>query len=393
MKLLILTSLLIAVFVQAGNTNDCNLPVRHNVVKSTDIHYYKDKSNCECIDCPPGPPGPTGANGFNGMNGIQGIPGPAGPIGPPGPQGDQGDQGIEGSVGNTGTGVAGNTGLPGPAGPIGPPGPAGAGGAVGNTGPQGSAGNTGVGAEGPVGNTGIGAAGPAGPPGPTGETGPSGGPPGPPGAPGAPGPAGNTGPSGGNTGPSGISGGRFPFSTGTIATSAITNAIPRVLGFGNSRVETIGAPFDFTGESTIPQEIDQYAIPLPYPGTLHDLEISGGIHVTTVFAGEAVIYNVTVLRQTGGLNDGNAYFIGFDPLIVPALSYQLTTFSSTLTFPQALTTPGNVNLAATNLAFGPLVVAAGDRIALRIIVQVGTPADVGLIDRLGFAGSISYTPF
>jgi hypothetical protein len=189
-----------------------------------------------------------------------------------------------------------------------------------------------------------------------------------------------------------LSGGRFPFSTGTIVTSAVTNAIPLVLGFGNSRVYTIGTP-DFTGESTIPQEISQYAIPIPFNGTLHDFEIGGDIFVSAAMGGTGLVYQLQVLRGalpasgTGSANDGNAFSIGADP---PPNYYLLTGFEGTLTYPATFTPP--VNLMATNLISGPLIVNAGDRIAVRLIVQSGSAADIGLVTRLGFHASLSYSP-
>ena len=346
-------------------------------------HCKPKKDKCEdCvikIKC-------KGATGFTGPAGFTGQTGPTGATGA---TGFNGTTGFTGPTGATGLGATGATGFTGPVG------------ATGFTGPSGATGFTGATGEGFTGPTGpagasTGFTGPTGE-GFTGDTGPAGaaGAPGPPGEAGAPGPAGPTGAAGeagvGITGPTGpaasaglVNGGRFPFSTGTIETSAITNAIPRVMGFGNSRVETIGAPFDFTGESTIPQEIAQYAIPIPYDGIVHDLEISGDIFITATIT-QDLIYKITVLHAAAANNSGLAYI-----QTNPTFYYRLTPLFSTLTYPLAFTAP--VELTASNLNMGSLVVGAGDRIAIQVIVQQGDAANVGQVTRLGFNASLSYTP-
>ena len=89
----------------------------------------------------------------------------------------------------------------------------------------------------------------------------------------------------------------------------------------------------------------------------------------------------------GSNNDGNAFLIGSDPS--PPF-YVLTGFSGILTYPASFGPA--VNLSATNLITGPLVVLAGDRIAIRLIVSSGSPADIALITRLGFHATTSYVP-
>jgi hypothetical protein len=157
------------------------------------------------------------------------------------------------------------------------------------------------------------------------------------------------------------------------------------MGFGGSRVYTIGTPFDFTGESTIPQEIGQYAIPIPFPGTIQNLEVGGDIFVTATIVAD-VIFEFQLLRAAAGSNNAGLSFITTNP----AQYYVLTGYTSTLTFSAASTAP--VELSATNLNVGTFPVNAGDRIALRIIVQQGSPADVAQITRLGFNASVTYLP-
>ena len=317
------------------------------------------RDGCDGNDGCDGRDGQDGQNGAQGRTGPQGVQGSFG--GPQGPQGGQGAQGTPGAQGAQGT--------PGSQGAQGTPGSQGAQGAAGAQGTQGAAG--GQGAQGPAGGTGtqgaqggVGPTGDAGGVGPTGPTGPAG---------------------GGGTGGTLGSGGRFPFSTGTIVTSAVTDAIPLVLGFGNSRVYTIGAPFNFLGESTIPQEIGQYAIPIPFDGIVHNLEIGGDIFITATIT-EDLIYEIGVLRASVGSNNAGAAYIQTSP----ALYYRITPLFSTLTFPLSFTAP--VELSATNLNTGTLPVTAGDRIAIRIIVRQGAAANTAQVTRLGFNASLSYTP-
>lgn len=226
--------------------------------------------------------------------------------------------------------------------------------------------------------------------GPAGHAGPPGtttGIPGANGSPGAPGADGKDGAPGVDG-----TGNRLQFSTGTIATSAITSAQPLILGFGNSRVETI----DAKGESTKPVEIDQYSYPIYRDGSLINMEINGTVHASAALVRD-VIYRFTVLRAIAGPNNaGISYSIGSNPFLPGSniYGYKLTPFSGTLTFLASQGT-GNNLLTAQNLILGPLPVFAGERIALQIIVELGTEqtsgqsdADVGKLDEIGFSASI-----
>lgn len=153
---------------------------------------------------PPGEPGLPGTPGADGAPGPAGEPGPAGadgpqgPIGATGPKGDPGSDGVQGPPGADGaTGPKGDTGDPGPQGITGAQGPVGA---TGATGPKGD-----TGAQGPKGDTGI--------QGPKGDTG-------------------ATGPAGTYTAGTGITiaSGTLSVDTGTIATRAYVDAIPKPPG-------------------------------------------------------------------------------------------------------------------------------------------------------------------
>ena len=156
---------------------------------------------------PPGEPGLPGTPGADGAPGPAGEPGPAGadgpqgPIGATGPKGDPGSDGVQGPPGADGaTGPKGDTGDPGPQGITGAQGPVGA---TGATGPKGD-----TGAQGPKGDPGA-----QGIQGPKGDTG-------------------ATGPAGTYTAGTGITiaSGTLSVDTGTIATRAYVDAIPKPPG-------------------------------------------------------------------------------------------------------------------------------------------------------------------
>ncbi|KRE47980.1 hypothetical protein [Paenibacillus sp. Soil724D2] len=298
-------------------------------------------------NCPPGPPGPEG---------------PRGPQGPPGLVGPQLLQELGGAIA-----AAGPTGT---AGALGPAGLAGLVGAIGETGPAGLAG-----ALGPAGLAGIagaiGAAGLAGPAGPAGATGPQG----------IPGPIGATGPAG----PPG--GGLIPFSTGIIISGAtVVSAAPILMGFGSHTVEVIGA----TGESTMPPEAGGFAFPIPFAGIVQDLQISVDLLVASVVSINTLglQYDFTVFRAPSVPNNG------IDHSSSPYVTTPLTS-SVRFGFPNTVITPGNPSgfRTATNINVGgSLVVAAGDRIGIRVRTLAETDASAADITQLSFSASLSYTP-
>ncbi|SFS45192.1 hypothetical protein [Paenibacillus sp. BC26] len=297
-------------------------------------------------NCPPGPPGPEG---------------PRGPQGPPGPlaEGAQLLQGLAGAIG-----AVGPTGL---AGALGPAGLAGLAGAIGEAGPAGLAGLAGaLGAAGLAGATG--AAGAAGPAGPTGSTG----------APGAAGPAGPT----GSTGAPGA-GGLIPFSTGIIISGAtVVSAAPILMGFGNHTVEVV----DGSGESTSPPEAGGFAFPIPFAGTVQNLQISADLLVASVVSINTLglQYDFTVFLAPSVPNSG------IDHSASPYVTTPLTS-SVRFGFPNNIITAGTFR-AATNINVGSLVVAAGDRIGIRIRTLQSTDPSAADITQLSFSASLSYTP-
>ncbi|NEW05327.1 hypothetical protein GK047_04740 [Paenibacillus sp. SYP-B3998] len=301
-------------------------------------------------NCPPGPPGPEG---------------PRGPQGPPGLEGPQLLQELGGAIaaaGPTGTaGALGPAGLAGLVGAIGEAGPAGLAGALGPAGLAGIAGAIGA----------AGLAGPAGPAGPAGATGPQG----------LPGPIGATGPAG----PPG--GGLIPFSTGIIISGAtVVSAAPILMGFGSHTVEVIGA----TGESTMPPEAGGFAFPIPFAGTVQNLQISADLLVASVASINTLglQYDFTVFLARSVPNNG------IDHSSSPYVTTSLTS-SVRFGFPNTVITPGNPSgfRTATNINVGgSLVVAAGDRIGIRVRTLAETDASAADITQLSFSASLSYTP-
>ncbi|MBO7747335.1 hypothetical protein I8J29_24425 [Paenibacillus sp. MWE-103] len=281
------------------------------------------------------------------LQGLAGAIGAAGPAGLAGALGPAGLAGLAGAIG-----AAGPAGLAGLAGALGEVGPAGLAGLAGALGAAGLAGATGP-------------AGPAGPAGPVGAVGPTG----------AVGPQGPSGPAGG---------GLIPFSTGIILSgAAVVSASPILMGFGSSTVEVI----DGSGESTMPPEAGGFAFPIPFAGTVQNLQISADLLVASVVSINTLglQYDFTVFRSPSAPNNG------IDHLSSPYLTTPLTS-SVRFGFPNNIVTAGTFR-SATNINLGSLVVAPGDRIGIRVRTLASTDPSAADITQLSFSASLSYTPF
>ena len=236
------------------------------------------------------------------------------------------------------TGATGPTGVTGPTGPRGSTGPAGPTGARGSTGGAGPIGATGAngttGATGPSGANGV-----AGATGATGSTG----------ATGATGLAGAT----GATGAAGQGGGLIVFSNGIILSGAtVVSAAPVLLGFGNHTTEVI----DVSGQSTSPPEAGGFSFPVPFSGTIQNLQVSADLLVASV-----------VSINTLGLEYDFEVFVGpstsnsgVDHLSSSYVTTPLTT-SVRFGFPNNFVTAGTFR-SATNINTGGITVNAGDRL-------------------------------
>ncbi|NQX67020.1 collagen-like protein [Paenibacillus alba] len=280
---------------------------------------------CNCPPGPPGPEGPRGPQGSTGAEGPRGFQGAIGPIGPEGPRGFQGEAGAEG--------------------PRGPQGATGAAGATGGTGATGAAGATG----------GTGATGAAGATGGTGAT-----------------------------GATGTAGGLIPFSTGIILSGAtVVSAAPILMGFGNHTVEVI----DGSGESTMPPEAGGFAFPIPFAGTVQNLQISADLLVASVVSINTLglQYDFTVFLAPSVPNNGINHL---------SSSYLTTPLTSSVRFgfPNNIITAGTFHTATNINVGGSLIVAAGDRIGVRVRTLASTDPSAADITQLSFSASLSYTP-
>lgn len=215
-----------------------------------------------------GPAGPPGEQGLQGLQGVPGADGAPGPAGEPGPQGIQGPPGVDGAQG--------------PAGADGPQGPPGVDGAPGPEGPQGEQGLQGPagadGAQGPKGDQGD--AGPQGIQGPKGDTG-------------------ATGPAGTYTAGTGItiSSGTLSVDTGTIATRAYVDAVPKpgaYRGFFTSDTVDNGILINNSGWTKVPHFTTNIS------GTTNiGVTISAG----DMYIGTPGIYQISYTIQWAANND------------------------------------------------------------------------------------------
>jgi len=172
------------------------------------------------------------------------------------------------------------------------------------------------------------------------------------------------------------------FSTGTILPgAAVVSAAPVLMGFGQSNVETI----NFGGESTMPPEAGGFAFPVPFDGTVQNLQVSADLLVASVVSINVnpLTYDFTVFRAPSIPNDGLAH------LASPYVTTAVTT-SVTFGFP-GLVLPGNF-YSATNFSPAPLVVAAGDRIGIRVRTRAASDASAADVTQLSFSATLTYTP-
>jgi hypothetical protein len=156
------------------------------------------------------------------------------------------------------------------------------------------------------------------------------------------------------------------------------------MGFGNHTVEVI----DMSGESTMPPEPAGFAFPIPFNGTVQNLQISADLLVASVASINVtpLTYVFTVFRAPSFPNNGTAHLASF---------YVTTPLSSSVTFGGPASPIGplvaGTFYAATNLNVGSLVVAAGDRIGIRVRTAVASDPSAADITQLSFSATLSYT--
>ncbi|MCM3261696.1 MULTISPECIES: hypothetical protein [Bacillales] len=141
----------------------------------------------------------------------------------------------------------------------------------------------------------------------------------------------------------------------------------------------------------MPPEAGGFAFPIPFAGTVQDLQIS----VDLLVASEVSIntlglqYDFTVFRAPSVPNNG------IDHSSSPYLTTSLTS-SVRFGAPNTVITPGNptgFRTATNRNVGGSLVVAEGDRIGIRVRTLAETDPSAADITQLSFSASLSYTPF
>jgi hypothetical protein len=155
------------------------------------------------------------------------------------------------------------------------------------------------------------------------------------------------------------------------------------MGFGNHTVEVI----DASGESTMPPEAGGFAFPIPFAGTVQNLQISVDLLVASVVSINTLglQYDFTVFRAPSVPNNG------IDHNSSP---YVTTGLTSSVRFGAPNTViPAGTFRTATNINLGSLNVAAGDRIGIRVRTLALTDPSAADITQLSFSASLSYTPF
>ena len=154
------------------------------------------------------------------------------------------------------------------------------------------------------------------------------------------------------------------------------------MGFGNHTVEVING----SGESTSPPEAGGFAFPIPFAGTVQNLQIGADLLVASVASINvtALVYDFTVFVAPSVPNNGISHLSSL---------YLTTPLTSSVSFggPGNTVTAGTFN-TATNINVGSLIVAAGDRIGIRIRTRGASDPSSVDITQLSFNASLSYTP-
>jgi hypothetical protein len=153
------------------------------------------------------------------------------------------------------------------------------------------------------------------------------------------------------------------------------------MGFGNHTVEAT----DGSGESTSPPEAGGFAFPIPFNGTIQNLQVSADLLVTSVawINVTGLQYDFTVFVAPSVPNDGSAH------LASPYVTTPLTS-SVRFGFPSVVT--AGSFYTATNLNTGPITVNRGDRIGVRVRTTQATDPSAADITQLSFSASFSYVP-
>jgi hypothetical protein len=152
------------------------------------------------------------------------------------------------------------------------------------------------------------------------------------------------------------------------------------MGFGNHTVETI----DGSGESTMPPEAGGFAFPIPFSGTIQNLQVSADLLVASVVSINTLglEYDFTVFVAPSVPNNGIDHI---------ASSYVTTPLTASVHFgfPNTIVTSGTFR-TSTNINPGSLTVNAGDRVGIRVRTLGATDPSAADITQLSFSATLSY---
>jgi hypothetical protein len=184
-------------------------------------------------------------------------------------------------------------------------------------------------------------------------------------------------------------GGVFVFSSGTVVSGAtVLPTLPRLLGFGASAAETI----DGAGESTAPSEAGGFSFPIPFNGTISNLQVSTDLFAisTSLLNTTGLQYDFTVFVSTSTPNTGTDHL---------ASSYVTTALTAATPFGGLVGTTivSSTYRSCTNINTGSIAVSAGSRVGVRVrMLSTGNTVTDGLIaaqvGQLAFAASVNYIP-
>ena len=184
--------------------------------------------------------------------------------------------------------------------------------------------------------------------------------------------------------PANVASKEIHFSTGQPLNGAsVVSFAPILMGFGNNTVEIT----DGFGDSTMPPQMGGFSFPIPFDGTIDNLQVSADLLVASVAAINTIglQYEFTVFRAPSAPNNGIAHV---------AQPYLTTPLVSTLNFgsPFSIVTAGTF-YSATNANPGtPIAVAAGDRIGIRVRTSPFSDPSASDVTQLAFSATLSYTP-
>ena len=172
------------------------------------------------------------------------------------------------------------------------------------------------------------------------------------------------------------------FSTGTVLPgSNVVSALPVMMGFGSSGILVING----SGESTTPPEAGGFSFPVPFSGTIKNLQVSADLLVVATSSINTIglQYDFTVIVAPSVPNNG------IDHIAMPYTTTPLTT-SLRFGFPNTIIQAGTFR-SATNLNTGSIVVNAGDRIGIRVRTLQQTDPSASDINQLSLSATLSYS--